>query len=166
MFVSGGWLVFLYYGSFLFFFFSSRRRHTSSFGDWSSDVCSSDLEQTLKTITGKPVELLFQPHVAPMDRGMLCSIYARPTSAAVTVEKLLNALTAAYDGKPFVRVRPKAPPAVKHVTYTNFCDIHATMYKGRVLLFGALDNLIKGASGQAVQNMNLMFGLDETTGLY
>ena len=125
-----------------------------------------EMEETLKAITGKPVELLFQPHVAPMDRGMLCTIYARPTGAGVTAERLTEALTAAYAGKPFVRVRPKMAPATKHVTNTNFCDIHATVYKGRVVLFSALDNLIKGASGQAVQNMNIMFGLDETAGLY
>ena len=124
-----------------------------------------EMEHVLREVTGKPVDLLFQPHVCPMNRGMLCSIYARPQDDA-TVERLTECLKAAYDDKPFVRVRTDGPPAVKNVTDTNFCDVYATMYKGRVVLFSALDNLVKGASGQAIQNMNLMFGLPETTGLF
>jgi N-acetyl-gamma-glutamyl-phosphate reductase len=124
------------------------------------------MEEVLTEICGTAVELLFQPHVCPMNRGMLCSIYARPARADVTAENLTEALRAAYADAPFVRVRSGAVPATKDVSTTNFCDVSAILYKGRALLFGALDNLLKGASGQAVQNMNIMFGLDETTGLY
>jgi N-acetyl-gamma-glutamyl-phosphate reductase len=124
-----------------------------------------EMEQVLSDVTGRRVDLLFQPHVCPMDRGMLCSIYAQP-KGAVTAAQLTDCLKAAYDREPFVRVRTDAPPAVKHVSTTNFCDVFATVYKGRVVLFSALDNLLKGASGQAIQNMNLMFGLGETTGLF
>jgi N-acetyl-gamma-glutamyl-phosphate reductase len=124
-----------------------------------------EMEQTLSEILGKPVELLFTPHLCPMDRGMLCTIYAKPVGN-VSTEKLLEVYQKAYAAAPFVRVRTDTLPATKDVATTNFCDVTARVAKGRVLLFSALDNLIKGASGQAVQNMNLMFGLDQTTGLY
>ncbi|HAU37310.1 MAG TPA: N-acetyl-gamma-glutamyl-phosphate reductase [Phycisphaerales bacterium] len=124
-----------------------------------------EMEQVLSDVTGKDVELLFQPHLCPMDRGMLCSIYARPAKNATT-DDLLDCLEAAYKDAPFVRVRRKVLPATKYVAYTNFCDVTARAAKGRVLLFSALDNLVKGASGQAIQNMNVMFGLPQETGLY
>lgn len=124
-----------------------------------------EMEQTLSAITGGAVELLFQPHLCAMDRGMLCTIYARPRGP-VTTEQVLDVLSRAYADKPFVRVRSDVLPAVKYVNYTNYCDITARVAKGWVILFSAIDNLLKGASGQAVQNLNLMFGLDETTGLY
>jgi len=124
-----------------------------------------EMEQTLADLTGKDVELLFQPHLCPMDRGMLCSIYATPT-AGTTEEALVECLQAAYADAPFVRVRTDILPATKYTSFTNFCDVAVKLAKGRVLAFSALDNLIKGASGQAIQNMNLMFGLDETSGLY
>jgi len=124
-----------------------------------------EMEQVLTEIAGTPVELLFQPHLCPMDRGMLCSIYAEP-AGDVTPARLTEALRAAYAGAPFVRVRTDVLPATKYVAWTNFCDVAAAVAKGKVVLFSALDNLIKGASGQAIQNMNLMYGLDETAGLY
>ena len=124
-----------------------------------------EIEQTLSAIVGREVELLFQPHLCPMDRGMLCSIYAQPTEG-VTPDQLIGALQATYVDAPFVRVRTDVLPATKYVATTNFCDVTATVAKGKVVLFSALDNVIKGASGQAIQNMNIMFGLPETTGLY
>ena len=124
-----------------------------------------EMEQVLGRITGRSVELLFQPHLCPMDRGILTSIYAAPARDAAT-DELIEALEAAYADQPFVRVRRDVLPATKYVAGTNFCDVTARAVKGRVVLFSALDNLIKGASGQAIQNMNLMFGLDETAGLY
>jgi len=124
-----------------------------------------EIEQVLTDVTGKAVTVLFQPHLCPMDRGMLCSIYATPTGD-VTGEQLTAVLKEAYAEAPFVRVRDEVLPATKHVSGTNFCDIAARAAKGKVILFSALDNVVKGASGQAIQNMNLMFGLDETTGLY
>ncbi|MFB3892858.1 MAG: N-acetyl-gamma-glutamyl-phosphate reductase [Phycisphaerae bacterium] len=124
-----------------------------------------EIEQNLKAITGREVDVLFQPHLCPMDRGIMSSIYATPTRD-VTTEELTDVLKKAYADKPFVRVRTDILPATKYVAYTNFCDLAARSAKGRVVLFAAIDNLIKGASGQAIQNMNLMFGLDETAGLY
>lgn len=124
-----------------------------------------EMEQTLAVLTGAEVELLFQPHLCPMDRGMLATIYAAP-SGNVSAEELTRTLERAYAEAPFVRVRRDGVPATKYVANTNFCDIAVTLNKGRVVAFSALDNLIKGASGQAIQNMNLMFGLDQTAGLY
>jgi len=124
-----------------------------------------EMEQTLSTIAGKDVDLLFVPHLSPMDRGMLCSIYATPTPDG-SAEAINRALHDAYDDAPFVRVRDEVLPATKYVVDTNFCDVGVRVEKGRVILMSALDNLLKGASTQAIQNMNLMFDLPETTGLY
>lgn len=124
-----------------------------------------EMEQALTMITGQEAELLFQPHLCPMDRGMLATIYATPANNA-SREELTRVLNDAYADAPFVRVRRDVTPATKYVAGTNFCDVSVTLNKGRVVIFSALDNLIKGASGQAIQNMNLMFGLDQTTGLY
>ncbi len=124
-----------------------------------------EMEQTLSTIAGKDVDLLFVPHLSPMDRGMLCSIYATPTPDG-SAEAISRALHDAYDDAPFVRVRDEVLPATKYVVDTNFCDVGVRVEKGRVILMSALDNLLKGASTQAIQNMNLMFDLPETTGLY
>ena len=124
-----------------------------------------EIEQNLKNITAQEVDVLFVPHLIPMDRGILSTIYATPRRG-VTTDELTETLQAAYGDEPFVRVRTDVLPATKYVAGTNFCDVAARSVKGRVVLFGAIDNLIKGASGQAVQNMNIMFGLDETTGLY
>ena len=125
-----------------------------------------EMEQVLSDVTGKKTTLLFQPHLCPMDRGMLSSIYATPTRD-VTGQQLTDLLAEAYKDAPFVRVRTgDVLPATKYVSGTNFCDLAARVAKGKVVLFSALDNVIKGASGQAIQNMNLMFDLPETAGLY
>jgi len=124
-----------------------------------------EIEQVLSDVSGKETTVLFQPHLSPMDRGMLCSIYANPTGE-VTDDQLTEVLVAAYGDEPFVRVRTDVLPASKYVSTTNFCDVSARVAKDKVVLFSALDNVIKGASGQAIQNMNIMFSLDETTGLY
>jgi len=124
-----------------------------------------EMEQVLGDITGGPVELLFVPHLCPMDRGILSTIYCRPSGGA-SPERLTEALREAYADAAFVRVRTDTLPATRYVTTTNFCDVAVRMAKGAVIVLSALDNLVKGASGQAVQNMNVMFGLDETAGLY
>ncbi len=124
-----------------------------------------EIENNLRMITGKDVDLLFQPHLCPMDRGILTTVYARP-AGNVTEAALTEAYKAAYDSKPFVRVRTDVLPATKYTAHTNFCDVAGKVAKGRVVLFAALDNLLKGASTQAIQNMNLMFGLEETAGLF
>ena len=107
--------------------------------------------------------MLFVPHLAPMDRGILSTCYARPTTE-VTEEQVLETLREFYADEPFVRVVDDLP-ATKNSMGTNFCDGTARVVRGRVIAIGCIDNLIKGASGAAVQNFNIMFGLPETMGL-
>jgi N-acetyl-gamma-glutamyl-phosphate reductase len=127
-----------------------------------------EMEQTLTTAYGSKVSLLFVPHLLPLDRGILQTVYLEPTGPDVTQEDLFEALEDAYDDEPFVRVR-KDLPNVKFVRDTNFCDLTVRLVgtgeNAKVVAFSALDNMIKGASGQAIQNMNLVFEQDETAGL-
>lgn len=122
-----------------------------------------EIEQILGRSSGQKVEVIFTPHLAPMDRGILSTIYARPTTT-LTEPRLLEILREFYAGMPFVRIVDHLP-ATKDVSGTNFCDITARLVRGRLLLISCLDNLIKGASGAAVQNFNLMYGFPETTAL-
>jgi len=107
--------------------------------------------------------VIFAPHLVPMDQGILSTIYARPIGKPDPTA-LHELLTDYYHDCPFVRVVPHLP-ATKHVKDTNFCDIAVRVVRDRIVLVSAIDNLIKGASGAAVQNLNVMFGLDQTTGL-
>jgi N-acetyl-gamma-glutamyl-phosphate reductase len=108
----------------------------------------------------------FVPHLVPLDRGILETIYARvrPGTTAAQVAELMSQ---AYKDAPFVRITGEMLPEIKHVAYTNFCDIgwRVDTAGGRILLVSVLDNLVKGAAGQAIQNMNVMLGYDERTGL-
>jgi N-acetyl-gamma-glutamyl-phosphate reductase len=122
-----------------------------------------EIDQVLSTISDANVEVVFTPHLIPMDRGLMCSIYARPAKPASESE-LLDAMRTYYASKPFVRVVEHLP-STKHVAYTNYCDITVRLTRGQVAIFSCLDNLIKGAAGVAVQNFNLMNGFDETTAL-
>lgn len=122
-----------------------------------------EIEQILGRATGQKVDVIFTPHLTPMDRGILSVIYCRPTKS-VTEEQVLSLLTEFYAGEPFVRI-VKHLPTTKDTAHTNFVHITARAVKGRILLISAEDNLIKGASGAAVQNFNLMFGYPETTAL-
>ena len=98
-----------------------------------------------------------------MDRGILTTAYAVPRGRSPKTE-LLDALREFYAGEPFVRVVDHLP-GTKDVAGTNFCDITARLVRGRVIVISCIDNLIKGASGAAVQNFNLMYGFPETTAL-
>jgi N-acetyl-gamma-glutamyl-phosphate reductase len=122
-----------------------------------------EIEQALSDVAGKPVSVIFTPHLMPMDRGILSTIYTTPTRP-VTEPELLELYRGYFAGKPFVRVRPN-PPATKDTTGTNFLDVYAKPVRGKVLVIAAEDNLVRGASGVAVQNFNRMFGFDESTGL-
>lgn len=122
-----------------------------------------EIEQILGRATGNDVNVIFTPHLTPMDRGILSVIYARPTRPVAEAE-MLGLLREFYAGKPFVRIVSHLP-ATKDTAHTNFIDITARVVKGRVLLISAEDNLIKGASGAAVQNFNLMYGFPETMAL-
>ena len=122
-----------------------------------------EIEQALGDIAGKPVSVIFTPHLMPMDRGILSTIYATPTRP-VTEAELGELYREYFAGKPFVRVRNN-PPATKDTVNTNFLDVCVKVVRGKVLVIAAEDNLIRGASGVAVQNFNRMFGFDERTGL-
>ena len=126
-----------------------------------------EMEEVLSREAGKPVNLTFIPHLVPMSRGMLTTIYAR-MAKKVTVEDLQECLESFYTGKHFVRLTAYGnSPDTLHVRGTNYCDIGFKFDKRnkRLILISAIDNLGKGAAGQAVQNMNIMLGLDETLGL-
>lgn len=112
-------------------------------------------------------EVTFTPHLVPLDRGILSTMYAR-LAPGVTAARVTAALEAAHARSPFVRLTGDTLPEIKHVAYTNFCDIgwRVDEATGRVILVSVIDNLLKGAAGQGVQNFNLLIGIDETTGLY
>ncbi len=122
-----------------------------------------EIEQALSDVAGKPVSVIFTPHLVPMDRGIFSTIYATPTKP-VTEDELLSLYRSYYAGKPFIRVR-SGLPATKDTTGTNFLDVTVRVVRGKIVVLAAEDNLIRGASGVAVQNFNRMFGFDETTGL-
>jgi N-acetyl-gamma-glutamyl-phosphate reductase len=122
-----------------------------------------EMEQIASEIAGRDIQILFQPHAGPFDRGILSSVYCQP-KGKTSNDQLAKLYNTFYASEPFVQVR-KDPPAVKDIAGTNYCHIFVTVVKGRVLAFSAIDNLVKGASGQAIQNMNIVFGLDETMGL-
>ena len=125
-----------------------------------------EMERALALATGKGVSVTFIPHLVPMDRGILAASVA-PMARAADDAELQAVLEEAYAGEPFIRVRTaEGQPRTKDVAYTNYCDIAAVARKGqKVIVTSAIDNLMKGASSQAVQNMNVMFGLEETMGL-
>jgi N-acetyl-gamma-glutamyl-phosphate reductase len=122
-----------------------------------------EIDQVLSDAAKTQVSVVFTPHLIPMDRGILTTCYAQPT-AEFTDDKLLALLLEFYAREPFVRVS-KSLPNTRHVSGTNYCDLTARSVRGRVVVISAIDNLVKGASGAAVQNFNLMHGFDETTAL-
>ena len=126
-----------------------------------------EIEQELGRAAGKKLTVNFTPHLAPMSRGELVTSYIRLSKGA-SVEDLRASLNKAYRRAPFVTVLEEGPiPATQHVRGSNNCHIavFADRIKGRAIIVSALDNLVKGSAGQALQNFNLMFGLDETLGL-
>jgi len=122
-----------------------------------------EIDQVLSDVADTDVKVVFTPHLIPMDRGILSTCYAEPTGE-FNEGSLLGVLKEFYAGEPFVRVS-QALPATKHVSGTNFCDITVRSVRGRIVVISAIDNLVKGASGAAVQNFNLMHGFDETLAL-
>jgi N-acetyl-gamma-glutamyl-phosphate reductase len=125
----------------------------------------SEIEQELSLVASRKVTITFTPHLAPMTRGIHTTIFTR-LAAGASAEAILPELEARYANEPFVRVSQNLPDT-KNVTGTNFCDISARFdaRTGRLILLSAEDNLVKGAAGQAVQNFNLMAGLNVTAGL-
>ncbi|MBS3905492.1 MAG: N-acetyl-gamma-glutamyl-phosphate reductase [Syntrophaceae bacterium] len=126
-----------------------------------------EIEQEVSLLSQKKIAVAFVPHLIPMDRGILTTLYVQLTKKMKT-EELLNAFQECYEGEPFVRIYPKGKlPNTKDVRGSNFCDIGAVVSEadGRAVVVTAIDNLVKGASGEAIQNMNIMLGYPETMGL-
>ncbi len=126
-----------------------------------------EIEQELSVAAGRDLAVTFTPHLIPMSRGELLTVYA-DMSEGGSAKDVRACLTEAYRTEPFVRVAPEATfPATQHVRGSNFCllGVYEDRVPGRVILVSTLDNLVKGSSGQALQNMNVMFGLAETMGL-
>jgi N-acetyl-gamma-glutamyl-phosphate reductase len=122
-----------------------------------------EIEQALSDVAGEAVEVLFTPHLIPMDRGIFTTTYAQPLSSASEAQ-LLELYREYYRQAPFIRVI-KQPPATKDSAGTNFCDMTVRVVRGRILVLVSEDNLVRGASGVAVQNFNRMYGYEERTGL-
>lgn len=118
---------------------------------------------------GESIRVTFTPHLLPVSRGILSTCHARlKPNARLSTPGALQVLESFYEDEPFVRVLPAGTlPSIKATVGSNFCDIGAVVseHTGRLIVVSAEDNLVKGASGQAIQNMNLMFGLDERAGL-
>lgn len=126
-----------------------------------------EIEQELSAVSGQDITLSFTPHLTPMNRGILSTMYGK-LIADLDTESLTRRYQEFYDQEPFVRVLPPGMlPQTKAVAGSNFCDLAVTVdpRTQRVVVVAAIDNLIKGASGQAVQNMNIMCGLEEKAGL-
>lgn len=126
-----------------------------------------EIEQELSRVAGKEIAISFVPHLSPMTRGILSTIYATLISL-VEVETLHDLFVQAYKGEPFLRVLPPGSfPETKQVWGSNYCDVGLTVDSrtGRAIVITAIDNLVKGAAGQAIQVMNLMAGFEETLGL-
>ena len=131
------------------------------------DPPDATIEQELSVAAGQPVTVSFTPHLLPISRGILSTMYANLTEAGTTVD-LQRLYEETYAAEPFVRVLPAGTlPATQHVRGSNCCDIalQQDTRTGRLIVMSAIDNIVKGASGQAVQNMNLMCGFAETEGL-
>ena len=126
-----------------------------------------EIEQIYSEFAGKPVVLQFTPHLLPLDRGILATCYAM-LKPGVTASQVNAAFQDLYGKEYFVRLRGQgACPELKNVRASNFVDLgwQLDARTGRVIVMSCLDNLVKGAAGQAVQNMNVLFGLPENTGL-
>lgn len=124
-----------------------------------------EIEQTLTAITKQKITITFVPHLLPVSRGILATCYAKLKSN-VTKAQLQQAYTETYQNETFVRLR-KESPQIRNVRYSNYCDVSfiADERTQTLIAVSAIDNLVKGAAGQAIQNMNISLGLQETTGL-
>lgn len=126
-----------------------------------------EIEQELSSAAGKSIKVNFTPHLLPVDRGILTTMYAKLSKKTDTAA-VLNLYKKMYKDEPFVSVLDEGSlPNIKNVRGTNFCHIGLKVIPrtNTLIIVSAIDNLVKGASGQAVQNMNIMMGFDETTGL-
>ncbi len=126
-----------------------------------------EIEQTLSKLAGEPATITFVPHLLPVNRGILSTIYAR-LEDGVTEAQVRKAYEAAYANEQFVRVCAKGQAVnIRHVQCSNYCDIqfYIDEHTRTLVVTSVIDNMVKGAAGQAIQNMNLLFGLPENAGL-
>ncbi|MGN1467063.1 MAG: N-acetyl-gamma-glutamyl-phosphate reductase [Ruminococcus sp.] len=126
-----------------------------------------EIEQTLSKLSGEKVVVTFVPHLLPVNRGILATCYA-DIKEGVSFEQIRQVYEEFYKDEYFVRLLPDGMNAdIHNVKYSNFCDIslHHDKRANKLIACGAIDNMVKGAAGQAIQNMNIIFGLDEKTGL-
>ncbi|MFA5975375.1 MAG: N-acetyl-gamma-glutamyl-phosphate reductase [Elusimicrobiota bacterium] len=138
-----------------------HRHHPEIYQEWGKAAAEAKKGRALKN------DFIFVPHLAPMNRGILATLYA-PLAKKTTAEALRDVYAAYYQNEPFISILDAfVSPETKSVAYTNSCHLGVSVDPSgkHAIVVAALDNLVKGASGQAIQNMNLMFGLDETTGL-
>ena len=126
-----------------------------------------EIEQTLSYMANENVEVTFTPHLLPVNRGILSTIYCE-SKAQLTLEEIHEIYEKQYENEEFVHILPLGQTAeIKHVKYTNNChiSIHQNYRKNKIIIISVIDNMVKGAAGQAIQNMNLLLGLPEDTGL-
>lgn len=126
-----------------------------------------EIEQTLSRFADKPVRVTFVPHLLPVNRGIVSTIYAENISS-LTVEQIREIYCKTYGNEYFIRVLPLGEVAnLKNVRMSNFCDIsiHEDRHTSKLIIVSAIDNMVKGAAGQAVQNMNIALGIDEKAGI-
>ena len=126
-----------------------------------------EIEQTLRRVCGEEVKVVFTPHLLPVNRGILATCYAK-AKPGVTLDKLRRVYEEAYENETFVHLLPPGREAdIHNVRMSNFCEVslHLDTRTGTFIAVSALDNMVKGAAGQAIQNMNLACGLSETEGL-
>ncbi|MDD5477738.1 MAG: N-acetyl-gamma-glutamyl-phosphate reductase [Candidatus Omnitrophica bacterium] len=128
---------------------------------------SPEINQSLSKLSGKKIEVVFVPHLLPIERGILSTIYLKKSPGAkLKVNSVVELYKKFYKNEPFIRIKPDGVfPRIKDVVKTNFCDIGVKDFGKTIIVICAIDNLLKGASAQAVQNMNIMYKLPETAGL-
>ncbi|MDD5097991.1 MAG: N-acetyl-gamma-glutamyl-phosphate reductase, partial [Candidatus Omnitrophica bacterium] len=126
-----------------------------------------EINQVLSKLSGKKIQVTFVPHLLPIERGILSTVYLKKSSGyKLKVKNLAQLYKNFYKTEPFIRIKPEGVfPRIKDVAKTNFCDIGVQEFGNTIIVIGVIDNLLKGASSQAVQNMNIMYKLPETAGL-
>jgi N-acetyl-gamma-glutamyl-phosphate reductase len=123
-----------------------------------------EIERTMDAqVRGGKSSVIFTPHLVPMQRGIYSTVYLTPVQP-ISPEHAMQVFAEAYDDEPFVRLREELPKTGE-VIRSNFCDLSVRVVKSRLIVLSAIDNMVKGAAGQAIQNMNIMFDLDERAGL-
>lgn len=129
-----------------------------------------EIEQTLTSLAGSPVKVTFVPHLLPVNRGIESTLYCtlNDNGAKLAIDEIHALWCDTYKNEKFVRIEPKGSYAnIKNVRMSNYCDIslHLDSHANTLIISSCIDNMVKGAAGQAIQNMNIRFGIDETTGL-